>query len=133
MFVRKEKSSKYPGAPEKKGHHAQRPITLLYSVFISFFMFSFSIFIYFSFHRGKYMYLYALVLSSFVFFFYFYFIYLFIFFSCWQVHVHVLELCMCYLFLRRHAPNMYLLRVHHNTKWVGNGLKLNWGKFRECW
>ena len=25
------------------------------------------------------------------------------------------------------------LRVHHNTKWVGNGLKLNWGKFRECW
>ena len=25
------------------------------------------------------------------------------------------------------------LRVHHNTKWVGNGLKLNWGKFLECW
>ena len=25
------------------------------------------------------------------------------------------------------------LRVHHNTKWVGNGLKLNWGKFIECW
>ena len=22
-----------------------------------------------------------------------------------------------------------ILRVHHNTKWVGNGLKLNWGKF----
>ena len=26
-----------------------------------------------------------------------------------------------------------ILRVHHNTKWVGNGLKLNWGKFLECW
>ena len=26
-----------------------------------------------------------------------------------------------------------ILRVHHNTKWVGNGLKLNWGKFQECW
>ena len=26
-----------------------------------------------------------------------------------------------------------IVRVHHNTKWVGNGLKLNWGKFLECW
>ena len=70
-------------------------------------MFSFSIFIYFRFHRDKYM--YPVCLSSFFvcIFFYFYFIYLFFLFSCWQVHV--LLLCMCYLFLRRHALNMYLL------------------------
>ena len=45
----------------------------------------------------------------------------------------VMLIFICKAIYIRRLPFYSFLRVHHNTKWVGNALKLNWGKFLECW